>query len=291
MSASHTILKGIKGFKWGWYGSSIRGWGSHDIGWSWNWSDRIIPNGVLSESAYFFKGTIGCIPNRETPNSVSMEFIVFFFRDSWGLKLMTHKFPLYRAYIRISHGGTLVGVHPTIPSLLTLTYWLYLQQHRRVPCWRMVIERIAQHQKVQDLGLIKDFRKTYRQKFSWVVPKNSHASQTSKMFPWNIRMEQLPALHLISQLEARSGRNSFLDRYDWDRDHANILGNLKLEAKIQDSKKKRSFLPSNGFKCFMEQKPMGKCILFLCDLDWNKSIAISKVIRKRRWNAALHRSL
>ena len=43
-----------------------------------NWSDRIIPNGVLSESAYFFKGTIGCIPNGETPNSVPMVFMVFF---------------------------------------------------------------------------------------------------------------------------------------------------------------------------------------------------------------------
>ena len=27
----------------------------------------------------------------------------------------TNKYPLYRAYIGISHKGTLVGVHPTIP--------------------------------------------------------------------------------------------------------------------------------------------------------------------------------
>ena len=48
-----------------------------------------------------------------TPNSVTMVFIVFS-RDSWGLYLI-HKYPLYRAYIGISHRGTLVGVHPTIP--------------------------------------------------------------------------------------------------------------------------------------------------------------------------------
>ncbi len=31
------------------------------------------------------------------------------------LGIITRKYPLYRAYIGISHGGTLVGVHPTIP--------------------------------------------------------------------------------------------------------------------------------------------------------------------------------
>ena len=34
----------------------------------------------------------------------------------WGfLGIVTYKHPLYRAYIGISHRGTLVGVHPTIP--------------------------------------------------------------------------------------------------------------------------------------------------------------------------------
>ena len=37
-----------------------------------------------------------------------MVFIVFS-RDSWGLQLTTDKYPLYRAYIGISHRGTLVG--------------------------------------------------------------------------------------------------------------------------------------------------------------------------------------
>ena len=40
-----------------------------------------------------------------TPNSVPMVFIVF----------SRHRWPLYRAYIGISHRGALVGVHPTIP--------------------------------------------------------------------------------------------------------------------------------------------------------------------------------
>ena len=31
------------------------------------------------------------------------------------LGIITHKHPLYRAYIGISHRGTLVGLHPTIP--------------------------------------------------------------------------------------------------------------------------------------------------------------------------------
>ena len=37
------------------------------------------------------QGTIGC-----TPNSVPMVFIVFS-RDSWGLYIITHEYPLYRA--------------------------------------------------------------------------------------------------------------------------------------------------------------------------------------------------
>ena len=47
-----------------------------------------------------------------TRNSVPMVF-------SWCslgiLGIITHKYPLYRASIEISHRGTLVGVHPTIP--------------------------------------------------------------------------------------------------------------------------------------------------------------------------------
>ena len=56
------------------------------------------------------QGTIGC-----TPYSVPMVFIVFS-RDSGGfLPIHTHYIGIYRAYIGISHRGTLVGVHPTIP--------------------------------------------------------------------------------------------------------------------------------------------------------------------------------
>ena len=59
----------------------------------------------------------GCTPNVRVP----MVFIVF------NLGILgdenTHKYPLYRAYIGISHGGTLVGVHPTIYPLI-FTYWL-----------------------------------------------------------------------------------------------------------------------------------------------------------------------
>ncbi len=61
-----------------------------------------------------YQGTIGC-----TPNSVPMVFIVFS-RDSGGfLPIHTHYIGIYRAYIGISHRGTLVGVHPTIPWLGT----------------------------------------------------------------------------------------------------------------------------------------------------------------------------
>ena len=47
------------------------------------------------------QGTIGC-----TRNSVPMVFI----------GIITHRYPLYRAYIGISHRSTLVGVHPTTVS-------------------------------------------------------------------------------------------------------------------------------------------------------------------------------
>ncbi len=50
----------------------------------------------------FFQGTIGY-----TPKSVPMVSIVFF-RDLF-LGIITHKYPLYRASIGISHRGTLVG--------------------------------------------------------------------------------------------------------------------------------------------------------------------------------------
>ena len=51
------------------------------------------------------KGQLGA------PNSVRMVFIVFS-RDSWGLQpINTH----YIGLIGISHRGTLVQVHPTIP--------------------------------------------------------------------------------------------------------------------------------------------------------------------------------
>ena len=47
-----------------------------------------------------------------TPNSVPMVFIGVFYGF---LGIMTHKYPLYRAYIGISNRGTVVGVHPIIP--------------------------------------------------------------------------------------------------------------------------------------------------------------------------------
>ena len=67
-----------------------------------------------------FQGTMGC-----TPNSVPMVFIVFS-RDSWGY--LTHKNPLYRPYIGISHRGTLVGVYIYIHIPLSVEYWGYFQQ-------------------------------------------------------------------------------------------------------------------------------------------------------------------
>ena len=40
----------------------------------------------------------------------------YFLCSLWILQdYNTHKYPLSRAYIRISHRGMLVGVHPTIP--------------------------------------------------------------------------------------------------------------------------------------------------------------------------------
>ena len=56
------------------------------------------------------QGTRTGVPRLRT--CTTMVFIVGS-RDSWGKN--THKYPLYRAYIGISHRGTLVGVHPTIP--------------------------------------------------------------------------------------------------------------------------------------------------------------------------------
>ena len=44
------------------------------------------------------------------------------------LGIITHKYPLYRAYIGIFQRGTLVGVHPTIPWPYPFTrpYWILL---------------------------------------------------------------------------------------------------------------------------------------------------------------------
>ena len=42
-----------------------------------------------------------------------MVFSWCFVGNSWG-DYFTHKYPLSRAYLGISHGGTLVGMHPTI---------------------------------------------------------------------------------------------------------------------------------------------------------------------------------
>ena len=39
------------------------------------------------------------------------------------LGIITHKYPLQRAYIGISHRGTLVGVHPTIPWRYVCFTW------------------------------------------------------------------------------------------------------------------------------------------------------------------------
>jgi len=55
---------------------------------------------------------------------------IVFSRDSWGLRdyCVTHKYPLYRAYIGISHKGTLVGVHPNIsnyPLIIGIRYSKY----------------------------------------------------------------------------------------------------------------------------------------------------------------------
>jgi len=57
---------------------------------------------------FLYQGTIGCTPNSEPwyllcPLGILGDFF-------------THKYPLYSAYIGISHRGyVLVGVHPTVP--------------------------------------------------------------------------------------------------------------------------------------------------------------------------------
>ena len=72
----------------------------------------------------------GWIPGGD--KGISYNPIYNWFKGQWGVPLtvypgyllcstlgflgiITHKYPVYRAYIGISHKGTLVGVHPTIP--------------------------------------------------------------------------------------------------------------------------------------------------------------------------------
>ncbi len=63
---------------------------------------KIIPNG---------QGT-----RKGVPRSRTCTTMVFSWCSRWGfLGIITHKYLLYRAYIRISQRGTLVGIHPTIP--------------------------------------------------------------------------------------------------------------------------------------------------------------------------------
>ena len=60
------------------------------------------------------QGTTGC-----TANIVRMVFIVFsdfILGDYMGT--ITHKYPLYRAYTGISHGGTLVGYIQLSPEMV-----------------------------------------------------------------------------------------------------------------------------------------------------------------------------
>ena len=51
---------------------------------------------------YISQGTIGC--------NHGIYYVLY-----WFLGIITHTHYIGRAYIGISHGGTLVGVHPTIP--------------------------------------------------------------------------------------------------------------------------------------------------------------------------------
>ena len=44
----------------------------------------------------------------------------------------THKYPLYRAYLGISHGGTLVGMHPAHWKIKTISSQSYIQAHSYV---------------------------------------------------------------------------------------------------------------------------------------------------------------
>ena len=60
------------------------------------------------------KGQLGA------PLSVPMVFIVF---SGDSLETITHKYPLYRAYIGISNRVMLVGVHPTIPLMTSLSQY------------------------------------------------------------------------------------------------------------------------------------------------------------------------
>ena len=54
----------------------------------------------------------GCLVRCCTPNSVSIHGIYCVLHGF--LRILTHKYPIYRAYIGISHRGTLVGVHPCL---------------------------------------------------------------------------------------------------------------------------------------------------------------------------------
>ena len=98
-----------------------------------------------------FQGTIGCIPN-----SIPMVFIVFS-RDGWGI--ITHRYPLYRAYIGISHRGTLVGVtsnHPlNVDSCMTIPVTTRCKKWSHLMCPRWTWINDSETPKVQ-LGEAED---------------------------------------------------------------------------------------------------------------------------------------
>ncbi len=73
------------------------------------------------------QGTMGC-----TPNSVPMVFIGVFYGF---LGIMTHEYPLYRAYIGISNRGTLgsgyIQLSPESCGAPTRSTWIMWEAHYR----------------------------------------------------------------------------------------------------------------------------------------------------------------
>ena len=72
-----------------------------------------LPDGII----YFHKLSLFSVPI-EFKGQLGVPLTVYpwyFLCSLEILGIITHQHPLYRAYIGISHRGTLAGVHPNIP--------------------------------------------------------------------------------------------------------------------------------------------------------------------------------